>query len=144
MKKDEYQTYENEVKQIKKENEGYLNLFYKTLQQKKLSDKTIKKHIDNASFYINEYLTYYDANHMKDGMHAIGIFFDEWFPRKALWSNETSTKETAASLKKFYKCMADHGYVDEEEYNDMCKEIKEFMPMWLLSYKNDTDFDIFF
>ena len=36
----------------------------------------------------------------------------------------------AASLKKFYKSMADHGYVDAGYYTVFAADIKESVPIW--------------
>ena len=60
-------------------------------------------------------------------MHS---FFGDFFIRKCMWSTPASIKSTAASLKKFYKCMLQHGYIDKESYDYLCFDIKENMEDW--------------
>ena len=44
-----------------KKNEKYLKEFQKWLEEKNLSNKTVRKHVGNARLFINDYLTYYDV-----------------------------------------------------------------------------------
>ena len=64
-------------------------------------------------------------------------FFDWFFPRKAMWSSKASAKETAASLKKFYKYLTELGIVDPNGYTFLISEIKHNMPEWLENYDED-------
>jgi len=41
------------------------------LIQKGLVPKTIRKHLNNANLYINNYLNYYEASTMKDDVHSV-------------------------------------------------------------------------
>jgi hypothetical protein len=47
-----------------------------------------------------------------------------------MWSTPGTIKTTAASIKKFYKCMNEHGYVSKGKYNNLCTIIKENMDEW--------------
>jgi len=85
-------------------------------------------------FYINEYLLYEEAIPAKEGITSINGFFNWFFPRKAMWSSLTSTKETVASLKKFYKYLMEIGLVDEEDYRFLLSEVKHNMDEWLEHY----------
>ena len=51
---------ENQLKENTKRNEDYLKMFKKSLEEKQLTAKTIRKHVSNIDFYLNDYLTYYD------------------------------------------------------------------------------------
>lgn len=53
--------YEQKVEQNQKRNKKYIKEFTEWLNEKGLSKKTIRKHLDNVKLYINEYLNYYDA-----------------------------------------------------------------------------------
>ena len=44
-----------------------------------------------------------------------------------MWSTPGNIKTTAASIKKFYKSMFEHGYIEKADYNFLCSEIKENM-----------------
>ena len=47
-----------------------------------------------------------------------------------MWSTPASVKTTAASLKKFYKSMSDHGKMEKKDYDYVCRDIKESMAYW--------------
>ena len=50
--------------------------------------------------------------------------------RKCMWSTPATVKTTATSLKKFYKCMAEHGKIEKKDYDYVCHDIKESMAYW--------------
>lgn len=126
-----YEEYEKAVEKITKVNEQYLILFQEYLLEKGLKDKTIRNHLNNVSFYINDYLNYYDPQEMVRGCYDISGFLGDWFIRKAMWSSRESIKSTAASIKKFYKCMLEKGHVSKADYQYLVEIIKEKMPDWL-------------
>ncbi len=134
-----YEDYEEEVAREKEKNEKILGIFEKWLNKNGLKEKTINKHINNVSFYINEYLLYDECIPANEGITSINGFFDWFFPRKAMWSSKATTKETVASLKKFYKCLAVVGFVKEGDYAFMLLEVKSNMEDWLEHYDNQYD-----
>jgi len=127
----DYESYETAVKEIKKANKSHLSNFKKWLKSKGLSDKTINNHINNVDFYINHYLNYYDPQEVKAGCYSINGFLGSFFIRKALWSSCPQIKSNAASIKKFYACMKEHGVVEKDDYSNLCEDIKEDMDEWL-------------
>lgn len=58
-----------------------------------------------------------------------------------MWSSRNSLKETAASLKKFYKYMSENDYVDVDDYNDTFKFIKDNMDELLEHVDEFNNFD---
>lgn len=96
-----FETYEKEVERIKKQNEEYLNAFSDYLEAEGFADKTIRKHIYNVSFYIDDYLNYYDAQEMDHGCYQISSFFDNWFIRKATWSVRLISKHLVPASRNF-------------------------------------------
>ena len=60
-----------------------------------------------------------------------------------MWSTPSTIKSTAASIKKFYKCMMEHGFIKKSDYDDLCDEIKENMEFWQedCAAYNDPDAD---
>ena len=130
-----YEDYEQEAEKIRSENEVLLKGFSKWLEQSGLKEKTIKKHTGNVWFYINEYLLYEDAVRPQEGISAVNEFFNWFFPRKAMWSNVTTTKETVASLKKFYRFLVDIGSVEATDNQWLLEEVKSEMPAWLEHYR---------
>ena len=138
---------EKQLKENTKRNENYLKMFEKSLEEKQLTTKTIRKHVSNIDFYLNDYLTYYDEIiKMEDGTQYTGSFIGDWFIRKAIWASKSSIKEMASSLKKFYEYMSALGFVKISDYQEMCYEIKDNMDLYLENledYDNGT-FDFLF
>ena len=138
---------EKQLKENTKRNEDYLKMFEKSLEEKQLTAKTIKKHVSNIDFYLNDYLTFYDEIiKMENGTQYTGSFLGDWFIRKSLWASKSSIKEMASSLKKFYEYMSALGFVKISDYQEMCYEIKDNMDLYLENledYDNDT-FDFLF
>lgn len=122
---------EKKIEENVKRNEQFLDEFEKWLVKKGLVSKTINKHVSNAYLYINDYLNYYEIIKMEDGISNINMFMSDWFIRKCMWSSPTSLKEMGASLKKFYQCMSEKGYVSVNNYKALCDELKENMEYYL-------------
>lgn len=123
--------YEQKVEQNQKRNKKYIKEFTEWLNEKGLSKKTIRKHLDNVKLYINEYLNYYDAIKVEDGIEEVDDFLEGWFIEKCLFATKTSLKETTASLKKFYQYMSEYNYVKKEDYKQLCSIIKDNMDIYL-------------
>jgi intergrase/recombinase len=135
----DYERYEKNCKKIRAANERLLNEFEAWLKSSGLSEKTIRNHISNIDFYINEYLLYEDATQAKDGVNAVGMFLGYWFIRKAMWASPSSIRGNAASLKKFYAFMQEKGLIDREDLDGLKLTIKEDMPEWLATLERYDD-----
>ena len=140
---DDYEVYEKECKEIRKTNEELLKLFENEMTEKGLSQKTINRHVSNVDFYINEYMLREDATPMEDGVGMLDMYLGYFFIRKCMWSTPNSIKCTAASIKKFYKCMLEHGKIEKDDYEYLCSVIKENMEEWqsTCAIYNDPDMD---
>lgn len=118
---------------IQKENEGLIEEFGNHLQEKGLSDKTIRTHINNVAFYLNRYLLdhYDDANAIK-GIEYFYIddFFGYFFIRKCMWSTPSTIRTTAASLKRFYRFMYETNRVTKNEYEEFTHDLQESLDDW--------------
>lgn len=132
---DDFEKYEADCKKIRKNNKKLLDDFYKWLKASGLKDKTIKNHVNNVDFYINEFLLYEDAIEAKNGALEIDMFLGYWFIKKALWSSPAQIKGNAASLKKFYTFLFEKGQIDKEELDELKGRIKEDMPEWIATMK---------
>ncbi len=111
-------------------NHEYLLLFQEDLENAGLKEKTIYNHLSNADLFINDFLGYRMAVTMEEGVTMLGDFLGDYFIRKCMWSTPSSVKTTAASLKKFYKSMAEHGKIEKKDYDYVCRDIKESMEYW--------------
>lgn len=94
--------------------------------------KTIKNHVNNANFYINDYLNDHNAASAKEGISYFYIadFMDYFFIRKCMWSTPATVRSTAASLKKFYTFMYEKGLIEEEIIEEFKCQLKESIEDW--------------
>jgi site-specific recombinase XerD len=136
---DDYEKYEENCKEIRKDNKGLLIEFAMWLKSSGLSEKTIDNHFSNIDFYLNDFLLYEDAIKAKDGVDEVDTFLGYWFIRKAMWASQSSLKGNATSLKKFYTFMHEKGLIKKEDLIDLKQTIKEEMPEWLDSLRRYDD-----
>lgn len=134
-----WEEYEKKCDEIREENKRYLNIFSEDING--LSPKTIKKHLNNVDTYINDYLLMKDMLTMEQGVTEINGYLGYFFIEKCMWSTPASIKSTAASIKKFYKSMMEHGFIEKKAYDDLCFIIKENMEYWQESCAAYNDFD---
>ena len=135
----DYEQYEIECERIRQSNAELLDEFESWLRKSGLSDNTVRKHIENIDFYINEFLLYEDAVEPQDGIDSVSMFLGYWFIRKAMWSSESSIKSNAASLKKFYAFLHERGAVSKDDLDSLKETIKEEMPDWLATLARYDD-----
>lgn len=126
--------YEEAIKIIEQQNDELLEMFMESLMDKGLSEKTISKHCFNVDFYLNYYLVHEDYNTFDDGLVMLDGFFLDFFGRKAIWPSVATIKSIAASLKKFYKFLAEKNLIDAKDYRYFAAEIKDSIKYWIYSY----------
>ena len=134
--------YEIELEKNKKRNEKFIDEFAEWLRGKNLKPKTINRHLTNIEVYLNLYLNNYEFKKMEEGVFEVYSFLSDWFIRKCMWSSSSSIKGTAASIKKFYQCMSEKGYVKVEDYKSLCEEIKDNMDVFLDSLYEYDNFGV--
>lgn len=137
---------ERKIKENQTRNKKFIKEFEEWLKEKSLSDKTIKKHISNVDLFINDYLNYYDVETAEEGINSVYSFLSGWFIEKCMWATPYTTKEEAASIKKFYAYMSEKGYVEKEDYKFLCEELKDSMDEildTLEAFDNGTYYDMF-
>ena len=125
-----YEEYELACQKQIERNEMFLEMFERDLMGAGLSETTISKHLSNVDFYINTYLLREEPLDMESGCFKIDMFLGYFFIHKCMWSTPGNIKTTAASIKKYYKCMFENKYVEKNDYNFLCAEIKEHMVEW--------------
>lgn len=136
--------YEKQVEINRKRNIKYLDLFEKHLQEKGLTDKTIRNHYSNVEFYLNDFLCYYDIQPMEEGCDCISEFLGNWFIRKTTWASCATIKSTASSIKKFYQYMLELDEIDTNDYKTLCVSIKDNLEGWLEGLRRwDSEDDYF-
>ena len=125
-----YEEYELECRKQIERNEKFLELFERYLVSAGLSQTTIRKHLSNVDFYINTYLLREEPLGMECGCFKIDTFFGYFFIQKCMWSTPGNIKTTAASIKKYYRCMLENRCIEKADYGFLCSEIKEHMEEW--------------
>ena len=136
---DDYSDYEAECERCRKENRDLIRGFTRYLEDKGLSKKTVKKHVENMDFYINDFLLYYAPLRAAAGVNEVDEFLGSWFIRKALWASVTTVKDYMASLKHFYTYMNMIGQVSDTELAEMKREIKENRQEWIEAIRRYDD-----
>ncbi len=124
---------DKELSDLLQANQEYLKLFEKDLRAAGLAEKTIESHVNNASYYINVYiLRHSEGMTMVDGIAQSSLieFFGDFYIHVCRGSTPNYVKTTAVSVKKFYRCMMEHGYVDPDAYQDLCELFKSSMAEW--------------
>ncbi len=134
-----YEKYEADCKKIRKANGNLLKDFEAWLKTARLKDKTIRTHVLNVDFYINEFLLYEDAVEAKDGASDIGMFLGYWFIKKTTWASPAQIKSNAASLKKFYSYLFEKKLIEKQKLDDLKAKIKEDMPEWIATINRYDD-----
>ena len=122
--------YEELAKKYEEENKVYLAEFEDWLNKSNLKQNTIARHLSNVGFYLNDYLAYREGLSMREGMGEVGMFFGWFYIRKCMWSTPGNIRTTAASFKKFYKCMCELGHIEKEELKDFLETIKFGLDDW--------------
>jgi len=121
--------FDKEVGKIQKYNQPIMEGFQAWLEKVNLSAKTIKSHILNIEFFA-EYLVGYEPSQQLDEAddQDVSSFLLDYFPRKAMWSSESSTKSYMGSFKKFFLYMMETNKISPEieaEVKDTLKEGKQ-------------------
>ena len=136
---DDYKQYEIECEKIRESNEKLLEDFENWLRTSNLADTTIRGHLENIDFYINEYLLYEDAIEPQEGIFSVSMFLGYWYIKKAMWASESSIKSNAASLKKFYAYLSERGMVEKEDLDSLKETIRGEMPEWVATLDRYDD-----
>ena len=132
--------YDQEVNKIRIYNQSILDEFQSWLKNTRVTTKTVKNHIDNMSFFA-EYLVYYDSLNKLDEADAGDVydFLADWFPRKAMWACESSTKSYIASFRKFFKFLRESNRIDDDSEIEVRDTLKEHKDEFLDAVALDDD-----
>jgi hypothetical protein len=130
--------FEKKLDAEKERNKVYLNEFEKSLRDDGMAEKTIRRHMKNAEFFIDEYLCFYESRHMEEGCEEMTSYFGSFYIYKYP-STPGTIKTAAASLKKFYRAMFTNGHVSKEAYENLASDIKYDMDEWMELCKQYND-----
>jgi len=133
--------YDQEVDKIRIYNQPILDEFQSWLKNTGVTTKTVKNHIENISFFA-EYLVYDEPLNKLDEADASDVydFLADWFPRKAMWACESSTKSYLASFRKFFKFLCESNRVDNDSESEVRETLKEHKDEFLDAVAFDDDY----
>jgi hypothetical protein len=140
--KDRYKDYETTCAQIRQENALLLDDFVARLRGQRLASGTIRKHLENVEFFINEFLLCHDATRPVEGIGEISEFLGDWFIRKAMWSTPRYIKASATSLYKFYDFLAASDKITLAELAELKGTIAQHLAEWQARCQRYNDGDI--
>lgn len=132
LKSKEEMDYDVWVEEISKANNKIIDEFEQFLKTKKLSKKTINRHIDNVDTFANYYLTSYSyCGTIFDGYKNFEDFFGYWLITKYLIISKSFMTAMIASMKKFYAFLFLKGYIDENSCADAIASLTYGKEEWL-------------
>ena len=118
--------------EIRTQNEKYIQEFQKFLQEEKgYVHKTIKKHCQNVSFFLNGYLLRLQGCGVQNAYTYLDDFFGYYLIYKCVWSTPNAMKEMAVSIRKFYAFLKDQSYITKEICEDVSNRICFSIEDWM-------------
>lgn len=130
--KEKEMDYDAWVEEISKANNKIIDEFEQFLKTKKLSKKTINRHIDNVDTFANYYLTNYSyCGTIFDGYKNFEDFFGYWLITKYLIISKSFMTAMITTMKKFYTFLFLNGYIDEDSCADAFATLKYGKEEWL-------------
>ena len=134
----DYEEYQELADEQRDKNHELLEQFESEMLSAGLSKNTVKKHMFNLDFYINDFLLYEEVIVPAQGIDEVDYFFNGWFPRKAMWSNPAAVNATCTVLKKFYVFLQFKNIVTKEAINNLNDCIKTNKPEWVSHYQTSS------
>ena len=146
--KEEEMDYDAWVEEISKANNKIIDEFEQFLKTKKLSKKTINRHIDNVDFFANCYLTSYSyCGTIFDGYKDFGDFFGYWLITKYLGISKSYMTAMITTMKKFYTFLFLEDYIDENSCVEALSTLTYDKEEWLEQlemFDDDTYYSQFY
>lgn len=119
----DFEDYEKKLAEFEVACAKDLENFRAKLELEGLSEKTIRNHVSNMSFFLEEYLPREWVFSVDRGIIYADTFFD-FCKRKMLCLSKTAVRSYASSLRKFYKVLLDEGRVTKTQYKEMKENMK--------------------
>ena len=109
---------------------AHLEEFQQYLDDQGLARRTKGEHFENVLFFALQYLI---PRHLDpvQGLDAVERYLGDWLVNSYEYTSKTFLKSSATSLNKFYKFMADSGYVSPERQQEMQKTVRKRLPEWV-------------
>lgn len=121
---------EEMAENIRCDNSEYLEIFEDDLEAAGVDDDVINRHLSYVDLYLNHFLLHEDILPMEEGTMNIDMFLGDYFIRKYAGATPKTIKSAAGSIKKFYRCMAKHGNIEQDDYDYLSLTVEEKMDEW--------------
>ena len=112
---------------------AYLDKFEERMKEDGLSEKTIKKHVANAEYFLNVYLPDNGLS-VSEGCYRMDDYFGFYLPQNCPWMTLTSMKENIASIRKLYQFFVAEEVVGLRDRKFLEETIVEFKDEWLSGF----------
>ena len=120
-------------------NETYLTGFADHLRRKGISEKTVDKHLDNVSLFLNVYLLDEDVPPLPGGCFLMDDYLGRYLIERPAYTSPAMISESATSLKRFYKYMLEEDQIRKEDYGVVLEDIRLGWPMWRDACRENND-----
>ncbi len=122
--------YETQFELMEKNNQKYFDLFEKQMRKEGLSEKTIKRHLINSKFYVNDFINHYEVYDMKKGCYELDTYFGPYYKNLRPDFTPYTLNENIASIKKFYKTMHKYNFISDDDYKELIDTIRMCKDEW--------------
>ncbi len=114
-------------------NNDLLREFRDHLMDSCLNPETIENHLEITYIFINEYLLSDPENPFwyEQGIDSLDHFFQTWLPQKFDQLSVSRLKRMIAGLKKFYTFLFQYHYLDDQEFEEIKKSIRNNKENWI-------------
>lgn len=109
---------------------AHLKEFQHYLDDQGLARRTKSEHFENVLFFALQYLMprYLDP---VQGLDEVERYLGDWLVNSCEYTSKTFLRSSATSLNKFYKFMADSGYVSPERQQEVQRSVRKHLPQWV-------------
>ncbi|MGX6979611.1 hypothetical protein ACWN8V_10205 [Vagococcus elongatus] len=129
--------YETMTDEIRDNNAKLLESFGEYLEAKeKLSQRVIKRHQENASLFIDDYLLYYGIKTLTTDALEVGAFISDWYVEKFLQVNLLNVSQLGTSMKKFFKFLEEANEIPSSDAEGIRLMIKNAVKQGQLRLEN--------
>lgn len=120
-----YVDFERWEKENEKRNRYFLEVFRSDLENARLTEPTIRRHLSNVDHFLEE-MQYREGAIMEDSVPLrIAAYMSDEFIRRGPGSSESAIKSFAISMKKFTKSMEDHRLIKKGSYRSLRDDLED-------------------
>lgn len=108
----------------------HLKEFKRSLDNAGLSPRTVRAHVKNVGFFIDEYLTQRRLS-PEEGLDEVEHYLGDWLVNEDEYTSKTFLRDSAASLNKFYQYLASNGRVSHVRQREVQQSVRAHLSGWV-------------